>query len=659
MGISLYLRASLKRRLRVHLSLFIVLTCAMMLPLMISILRASTLYGSERQLDTKHQQSPIARFYEVSPEYAADFGSIPGLFATYDEGVLTIDTLNPEDKRDADKVAAYERQVYSKSSEVGDRDGVVLSIHYEQVRARDPGDKAGAQQMLLVDAMVFVIAILIVASTYRQHIRLFQGDMAALRALGAKKRQINALFYLEFILLFVLSAAAAVGLSSGVLYPIFKYFLEVTDISNLSWVMFHVDMGSVGIHVAVFFVLAALSMRYALWRGRAQRTKPLKPRRRTGTSLQKTYLRRARGGLYSCLIVSIPVTLVLLIFFNFAYAAATSIVTPPAYDIRLDVATRIHAPFSPEELAYLRSLEGVAAVYENRESYDEFCIQDDRAEGYAITDEQGKRYGFAVVHPYRTLSESMQQAGFGENSRGVAVSQNHSRLKYKVGDTIQLFTLLDDAWNTPVPLAELEVVQTLDLMASDASLLYLPDALYDELMAQAHIGSVDIILTDRAAQDGVIAALEGRFSPLYYSLFDELLVYETNQHTQIGLFVMVCVFGGIMLILALFILSAKLNLHIAAQTPNIRTLYQIGAAKASLRKAFMRQTLRTALWGLLPPYAAMAAAVALWTGSTEFHFALDAVIIGANLMVATVWLMAYVAPVRSALARIQIKEGMA
>jgi hypothetical protein len=50
MGISLYLRASLKRRLRAHLSLFIVLTCAMMLPLMISILRKGPRRGDSAEM---------------------------------------------------------------------------------------------------------------------------------------------------------------------------------------------------------------------------------------------------------------------------------------------------------------------------------------------------------------------------------------------------------------------------------------------------------------------------------------------------------------------------------------------------------------------------------------------------------------------------------
>jgi ABC-type antimicrobial peptide transport system permease subunit len=610
----------------------------MMLPLMISILRDSGIYGSRRMWEASKEQNPIARFYDASPEYVAEFDNIPGLFTTYEEGVLSVDALNPEDKRDADKVAVYEQQLRSIYWEISDRAGETIALQWGQSSTFHI--PAVANQMLLVDAMVFVIAILMIASTYRQHIRLFQDDMKALRALGAKKRQINALFYLEFILLFVPAAAAAAGLSSGLFYLLFTNFLEVTEVNTLMWMIFHVDMVSVGIHLAIFFVLAALSMSHALRLG-AGKKRP-KPRRRVGTTFQTIYLRRAGGGLHSCLLVSIPVALALLLFFNYTYTAAANVATPPDYDIWMTVDTMNHAPFSQEELHALRAMEGVASVRENRDSQRTYTILDERADARAPAD----------VHAYRDLDEAMQQAGFGENRHGVAINKNHARLKYRIGDTIQV--LFDQQ------VIELEVVQLLNLTASDRLLtIYLPDALYDELLGEVPISSVDIKLTDRAAHDQVIATLESRFSSLYYTVYEELLAHEQGQQSAIGMLLLVCVFGGIMLILTLFILSAKLNLYIAAQVPSIRTLYQIGAAKARLRKAFLRQTIFTAFWGLLPPFAVMAAVIIVWTGSSGLHVVFDAVIIGVNLMVAAVWLAVYVLPVRAALASIQIKEGMA
>ncbi|MDR0928582.1 MAG: FtsX-like permease family protein [Oscillospiraceae bacterium] len=640
MGIFLYLRASLKRRLRVHLSLFIVLTCAMMLPLMISILRDSSAYGREQMKDASHQANPVVRIRDATPEYVEEFGSIPGLSATYEEGVFILDTENPDDKRDAEKMAAYEQQIRSRSAIAGIRSGTKPVLSFMQSRSNEDSEEWISRPMQYVNAMMFVIAIWIVASSYLQHIRLFQGDMAALRALGAKKRQINALFYLEFMLLFALAAPAAVALSSGLVYVIFTNFLQVIDVSNLAWQIFHVDMGSVGIHLASFFVLSALAMRYALWRGTVRRKKRLKPRRRIGSSFQNIYLRRASGGLYSCLLVSIPVVLVLLLLFNYTYRAVVGTGASPEYAIRLFGSTLHHDPFSQEELDYLRSLEGVAATNENRNSQRTYKILDDRAQ----------EYNTVGLYRYSQLSEAMQQADFSENGRGVAVNKNHAYLKYEIGDTIRI--VMDEQE------IELEVMQLLNLAATDFVLpIFLSNAFYDELLGDLPVARVDIKLTDRAAHDGVVQALEARFSPEYYTLIDDLLVYEQAHQMAMGQFLLVCAFGSIMLLLSLFILSAKLHLYIAEQTPNIRTLYQIGAAKARLRMGFLRQTFFTALWGLLPPFALAAAMLLVLADNSGMRLVFDGATLAVNLSMAAVWLLVYVLPVRSALARIQIKEG--
>ena len=83
-----YLKRSFVRNPKRHLSLFIVVTCALILPLLISIYRDSDAYGMEQYLldTTKGETYHIANATEEDVSY---FENIAGLSApSFQEGTI-------------------------------------------------------------------------------------------------------------------------------------------------------------------------------------------------------------------------------------------------------------------------------------------------------------------------------------------------------------------------------------------------------------------------------------------------------------------------------------------------------------------------------------------------------------------------------------------
>ena len=72
-----------------------------------------------------------------------------------------------------------------------------------------------------------LLSVSVVRSAYRSHLKRFSSDIGTLRACGASRRQISALFAAELAAAFLLAAACAVVISILSLKALFTAFLEI------------------------------------------------------------------------------------------------------------------------------------------------------------------------------------------------------------------------------------------------------------------------------------------------------------------------------------------------------------------------------------------------------------------------------------------------
>ena len=147
-----YLKRSFGRNPKRHLSLFIVVTCALILPLLISIYRDSDAYGMEQYLldQTKGETYHIANATEEDVSY---FENIAGLSApSFQEGTIYLSILSDEEWKDKETVVYYDSIVQQQVVATGNESLTVYGYSYENAHgiSTDEGGFLATQEILLV-----------------------------------------------------------------------------------------------------------------------------------------------------------------------------------------------------------------------------------------------------------------------------------------------------------------------------------------------------------------------------------------------------------------------------------------------------------------------------------------------------------------------------
>ena len=225
----LYMMRSFTRSPRRHAVLFAVLTCAFLLPLLISIYRDSNAWGTRQYLlarsagETYH----IGNATEVDVPY---FEGIRGLSApVYRDGTIYLHILSDEEWRNAESVTVFENEIRKRMEVSGNEALLPTAFSYEYAHgiSTDPSHLSGQRSLLLVNMLVILLSVSVVRSAYRSHLKRFSSDIGTLRACGASRRQISALFAAELAAAFLLAAACAVVISILSLKALFTAFLEI------------------------------------------------------------------------------------------------------------------------------------------------------------------------------------------------------------------------------------------------------------------------------------------------------------------------------------------------------------------------------------------------------------------------------------------------
>ena len=251
----LYMKRSFTRCPCRHAALFAVLTCAFLLPLLICIYRDSNAWGTRQYLlarsagETYH----IGNATEVDVPY---FEGIRGLSApVYRDGTIYLHILSDEEWRNSESVTVFENEIRKRMEASGNEALLPTAFSYEYAHgiSTDPSHLSGQRSLLLVNMLVILLSVSVVRSAYRSHLKRFSSDVGTLRACGAGRRQISALFAAELAAVFLLAAACAVVISVVSLKALFTAFLEIRH-DSLAWLIFHVEPMNVLLHLAVFFV---------------------------------------------------------------------------------------------------------------------------------------------------------------------------------------------------------------------------------------------------------------------------------------------------------------------------------------------------------------------------------------------------------------------
>ena len=376
----MYLGRSLLRRPKRHLSLLVILTCAFILPLLISVYRDSSAYGARRQL-LEMTSGETFQIMNAAEEDAALFENIGGLSEPrYDNGVIYLHILSDAEWKDPMAVSTYAEKL----------DGLIklscsprlrlVSYDYDLAHGVIDGFSGSEQSALLaLNLFIILLSALIVGSAYKSHIRRFSSDIGILRSLGAEDRQIFAIFIAEFAVVFAMSAAAAVAISAWVMKILFAAYLEVDAGEGIAWIIFRIDPLNIAFHIAVFFAVllavitvtlvrsfresAVSEMRADIQSAEMKKKLPkLKFRSTPEKSLASLWLSRTNGTYKSCLFVAIPIITVFLFLFGYLSLDADFISEAPEFELWITKDSPNFGGFMQEDIDYIESLPQVESV---------------------------------------------------------------------------------------------------------------------------------------------------------------------------------------------------------------------------------------------------------------------------------------------------------
>lgn len=687
MSYLIYMKRSFKHRFKSHMMLYAILTCAIILPLIISIFRDSIIFGQESEIQ-QHTRGQTYHVINAKPEYLKYFKNIQGVSVYYEDNTIFINIASEEDMNNSLKRKEFDKELFNIINEI--KDDRLLLMDMSQLGKDESFDK-GPNQLLFVNAFIMIISLIIIQSAYKYHFNGFSVDIGILVSCGAENRQIKKIFIFAFLNTFIIAALSAVIISSALMYLLFRYFIQVKDIGNLSWLIFRINPLSLLGHILVFgialFIIVliclahklnqvSIKMLYSSESGEKIKhyKKMLVIEKNSVKSLGMLLSQRTKSRFISCLTISIPITIASLFIFNYLSININSVSKSPDYEITMlkDTLRSSETGISKEDIAFVNRIDGVKNVKEELNlPTTKYILKDDRMEGESLVVYGEEPYAQTFIHSYNDIEYTLRNKNFNSNKYNIAINKNHKYLKYKIGDKIYLYfneirleeefvvhgeneknnneIIHDYAAGglsiTSKPI-ELTVTQLLDYEWTDRMFsIYFTDEMYQELTKDEPVLTLQLILDNPSESKTIESILRSKFASIEYTITNNYAMYEKSKEASMGIYIMALFIFALMFAFTLVILYVKLSDYVVSQSGNIRLFYILGASKSEIYDSYMRLPLNISMLSVVISFLLGLGSCILFFQNTGYHLIMNVTTIGVHLIIAMLILVAFNVPV--------------
>lgn len=629
--ISLYLRRSLQRNPLRHLSLFWILMCAFLLPLVVSVYRDSMMYGNYLQkIDLSKGQA--IHISGVQSEDVVLLRGIDGLTEPYYENRWIY--LNFASEEAWDRYSGTGNQVeltnlikFRLSQNGRKVDGINVTFYrYQDVYGieEDPLLLSRWRQIRILSLVLLLFSGLIVQSAYRNHIAAFSPELIELAALGATKWQIIRMFLVELGILFPLAAGGAVGISYAVMRILYKQYLQQTMDSSIIWRVFHMDPKSTAIQIAFYLMvcLGALSLALLRKSGKKQIRKPS----RTPSSLTRLLMQRTKPPFVQCLLIFVPLITAFVVLFN-QYLGSYASFLQEAQSVKISIVAG-SSGFKQEELVFISKLDGIRRMEGIREDTTNFYLLD-APDGNAL---HGKIYRYQDYAPGEPdLGKDQFVANFPAEFESEEPFKLYSILNYKGMTSLTLVKRVTPESEVPGPVD-----------------IYISSALMDELMADAPVRRLNIFTTMEYA-----SSLEGSLRsklPANYLFSNSGSDDVAGAALQVGHLWLLSWIFCILMIVAMQIVWVQLSSYVRECAPMLRTIYHVGASRRQLSQLI--PIWRAEILAAMLPFLIAVPYVWLRAGRIS-RFIISLPLAGIYILITILAVLAFLLPVKCTLHKIQ------
>lgn len=686
MSYLIYLKRSYMHRLKRHIVLYVILTCVMILPLIFSIFRDSMIFGQQSfvQQQTRGQ---VYQALNAKPGYLKYFQNIPGLSSYYEENTIFINIVSEEDANNPVRKKEFDQILFNIINEI--KDERLLLMDMSQF-GNDESNNMFTNQLLIVNTIIIIISLVIIQSAYKNHINKFIPDIGVLVSCGADNKQIRNIFLIDLFITFIISAFTAVAISSALMYLLFRKFLHVKDVGNLSWMIFKIDPYSLTVHLIIFGIALLLLVILSLGQKLKQtsikmlginesgeklkhKNKPFKIRKNSVESLTKILFQRTKSQVIGCLMITVPITISVIFIFNYLIINIESISTLPEYEITIhkDLIMPNEIGISNDDIAFVEKIEGIKNVKEEFNiPTTKYLIKDQRMNGNSMVVFGDERYAQTTIQPYSNIENELKSKDFNSSKYNVAINQNHKYLKYKVGDKLSLYLNEIDLSNAYVEHGEdelnntephdhstgelssmlkpieLTVVQLLDNKWTDRMFsIYFTDEMYLDLTQGASVEKLNVKLDNPNKSKLIESVLKSKFPGTEYTIRNNQEIFEKNKESSMGIYIMALIIFGIMFAFILIILYVKLTDYVESQHENIRIFLILGASESDLYEAYMRLPIDVSMISVIVSYVIGLGLCILFFMNTGYYLVNNLTTICVHLIIAMLILAAFNVPV--------------
>lgn len=393
MNYLLYLKASFRRKASRHISIFIIIICALVLPLLFVIYLDSSEYGQSVKLITMSRGEAI--HIDNAQESDLDiFRGIVGMSEPwYEDGTIYLHPMDEEEWKSEQTLAHYGYLVMQRMEETNAN---YLRPHcfpynYAHGISDDPLELLAHKVISGLAVFILVLAMFIIRSAYTSHLRKFQSDIGVLQSCGANDRQIAGIFLTEFVIIYPLAALCAVLLSAGVTKLVFALYMDVTETIWKSWIIFKFDILKILFWILAFGILLLFMIHKVLrkeakmsLRGMMQadnlsaemhkKRRQMKIMKKPERFLAALWKQRTNKAYRESLLVTISV--MTLFVFLLGYLTADMYYLKDSGEYQLNITKDVIAAggFTQDEINYLEAMENVERIE---------CRQERLADEYA------------------------------------------------------------------------------------------------------------------------------------------------------------------------------------------------------------------------------------------------------------------------------------
>lgn len=364
MSYFLYLKQSFRRRPMWHLNIYVIITCALILPLLFSIYLDSSSYGWSQQLISmaKGETFHIANADEKDAEV---FRNIEGLSEPYwKDGTVYVHILDDEQWKNTETMQ-YFGSLLQKRLKTADNTMLHITAYdYDTAHgiSHDAQEAGGQVIIRILSVFIMFVSAGIMKSAYENHLRRFQSDMAILSSCGADNRQINRLYFAEFAVLFFCAAISAVLIAAGTMKLLFHFYLEVKEGQGIAWLIFKIEPVHTILCIVVFGLILSGTLGHVL-------------KEKKEKSLTAIWKQRTNREYRSCIAVAVPVMTIFLFLFGYLSLDIAMMEKPQEYELWIYKQISVYGGFTQGELDFLNRLDNVESTG---------CVQESGKDSFAV-----------------------------------------------------------------------------------------------------------------------------------------------------------------------------------------------------------------------------------------------------------------------------------